>query len=535
MTVIESKQKVALFTIAAVWILAALMLFVATDAFAQNQNKGTDLYSQLGLFSDVLNKLKQNYVTDLSDEELIKAAIVGMLGSTDPHTTYFTKDEFDDFTTTTKGAFGGLGIQIDKIGDYVTVVSPIEGTPAYRMGITAGDRIIKVNETNVVGFSTDEAIKLMRGEVGSTVIITISRPGVSKPLEFKITRESIKIKSVPYSFKLPNGVGYLRISQFNDNTTQELRTALVELEKEDITGLIIDLRWNPGGLLEQAVDTVNEFIGPNKLVVETKGRTMSSNRQHITRYSTKSRNYPIVVLVNEASASASEIFAGSLQDWDKGLVVGKTTFGKGSVQQLFPLSNGNGVKITTAYYYIKSGRCIHKKINDRILKGEDVSDAEIKDDNDKSHDQVYYTVNKREVYGGGGVTPDIELQSDLLTNFGAELRRKNTFFNFAVDYLVEHDHTIPLDIRITPEIIDRYLAYVRSEDIKYTPADLDSADAFIRNSLRSELVRKVYGDQEAYKITITVDKQLQQAIDLFDRFPTMDAMFEHAAAENKKR
>ncbi|HOZ02132.1 MAG TPA: S41 family peptidase, partial [Candidatus Syntrophosphaera sp.] len=259
----RKNQKRTLITIGAIWILAAAMLLSATAAFAENQSNGSDLYSQLGLFSDVLNKLKQNYVTDLNDEELIKAAIIGMLGSTDPHTNYFTKAEYDEFTTSTKGSFGGLGIQIDKIGDYITVISPIEGTPAYRMGITAGDRIVKVNDVSVVGYTTDEAIKQMRGDVGTEVLITISRPGVAKPLEFKIIRETIRIKSVPYSFKLDNGVGYIRLSQFSENTVQELRAALSALESEGIKGLIIDLRWNPGGLLDQAVDTVNEFIGPN--------------------------------------------------------------------------------------------------------------------------------------------------------------------------------------------------------------------------------------------------------------------------------
>lgn len=531
----RNNQRTALITIAAVWLLAAGMLFTATTAFAQNQGNGNDLYSQLGLFSDVLNKLKQNYVTDLKDEDLIKAAIVGMLGSTDPHTNYFTKAEFDEFTTSTKGTFGGLGIQIDKIGEYITVISPIEGTPAYRMGITAGDKIIRVNDINVVGFSTDEAIKNMRGEVGTTVIITISRPGVSKPLEFKITRETIKIKSVPYFFKLDNGVGYIRLSQFSENTIRELRTALETLEAENIRGLIIDLRWNPGGLLDQAVDTVNEFIGPNKLVVETKGRSANANRQHLTRFTTKNRTYPIVVLVNEASASASEIFAGSLQDWDKGLVLGKTSFGKGSVQQLFPLANGNGIKITNAYYYIKSGRCIHKMSNDKLLKGEEVTATDKQAEEEKNHAQIYYTVNKREVFGGGGITPDIEVDPDLLTNFGAELRRKNAFFNFAVDYMVSHDHMVDKNIRITDEIMNNFLAYAKAQEINYTPADLDSAAVYIRTSLKSELVRKAYGDQEAYKNTVSMDKQLQAAIDLFDRFPSMEAMFAHAAALNKEK
>ena len=526
--VTPSKQKTALITIACVWILSAIMLFSATSAFAQNQNKGMDIYSQLSLFTEVLQKLKQYYVTDLNDEELIKAAIIGMLGNADPHTSYFTADEFTDFTTSTKGAFGGLGIQIDKNGDYVTVVSPIEGTPAYRMGISAGDKIIKVDGKSVVGFSTDEAIKLMRGDVGTQVIITISRPGIAEPMDFNITREIIKIKSVPYFFKLDNGVGYIRITQFNENTAQELRESLTSLESENIRGLILDLRSNPGGLLDQAVDTVNEFIGKDKLVVETKGRIPSSNRQHFTRFPTRVRNYPIVVLINEASASASEIFAGSLQDWDKALVLGKTSFGKGSVQQLFPLLNGNGIKVTTSYYYIKSGRCIHKMLNDKLLKGKEVSEAEKKEEEEKNHEQIYYTVNGRKMYGGGGITPDIEVQSDLLTNFGVELRRKNAFFNCTVNYFIDHDSKIPKDFSVSEALFSSFLTYVREQNISYTAADLDSTASFIRSTLKSEFMRKAYSENDAYKATIDQDKQLQAAIDLFDKYSTMQEMFDHA-------
>ncbi|MDD3523516.1 MAG: S41 family peptidase [Candidatus Cloacimonetes bacterium] len=586
------KQRTALITIASLWILTATLLMIATTAFSQtNAVQGND-FSQIRLFSEVLFKLKQNYVTELSDsrlieaaingmrreatgdstfvpleelgnayepldlfareyrrllndpqtkssEKLIEAALKGMLRSTDPHSVYMNAEEFKEFTTSTKGSFGGLGIQIDKIGDYITVVSPIEGTPAYRMGITAGDRIIKVDGESIIGVTTDESIKKMRGDPGTTVLITISRPGIDAPIEFTIVREIIKVKSVPYSFQLDNGVGYIRISQFNENTTSELRSALDELETEGIKGLIIDLRFNPGGLLDQAVNTVNEFIGPNKLVVETRGRTRSDALH--TRYRTKERTYPIVVLVNQASASASEIFAGSLQDWDKGIVVGKTTFGKGSVQQLIPFGDirggirrdGPGMKITTSYYYIKSGRCIHKMSNDKLLSGQQVSESDLKKEDEENHNTVYYTEKGREVFGGGGIAPDIEVENDLLTRFGVDLRSKNIFFNFAVDYLVDHNHQVSKNPSITPAIMDEFLGYAEDHGISYTPADLDSARTFIENSLKSELVRKVHGDLESYKITLSQDKQLQKAISLFDRYRTLDEMI--AYVENQKK
>jgi carboxyl-terminal processing protease len=511
-----------------IWIVGGVFLFTATKAYAVDDTSKSDLYSNLQLFNEVLIKLKQNYVTETNDSELIKSAIDGMLSATDPHTTYFTANEFADFTTSTKGEFGGLGIQIDKKGDFITVVSPIEGTPAYRMGITAGDRIVKVDGVSVVATTTDEAIRKMRGPVGTKVTITISRPGMTDLMDFDIVREMIKIKSVPYAFKLDNGVGYIRLSQFSESTDMELKAALDSLEVQQIKGLIIDLRFNPGGLLDQAIDTVNEFIGPNKLVVETKGRIQSSNRQYFTRLPRTPKTYPIVVLVNEASASASEIFAGSLQDWDAGLIVGKTTFGKGSVQQLFPLSNGNGIKITTSHYYIKSGRCIHKEINDKLLTGKEVTDAERAAEDKKAKDKIYYTVKGRIVYGGGGITPDIEFSPDLLTNLGMELRRKNTIFNYAVDYMVKHDHKVSQDFRVTDDILKDFLDFAGKQDIKYTQADLDSTSSFIKTALTSEIIGKQYGEQAAYKITLSLDAQFQKTVELFNRFKTMDQMFAYA-------
>ena len=517
-----------------IWLFGGVLILTSTKAYAADAGNKSDLYSNLQLFNEVLIKLKQNYVTDLDDTELIQSAINGMLNSADPHTSYFTADEFTDFTTSTKGEFGGLGIQIDKKGDYITVVSPIEGTPAYRMGLSPGDRIVKVDGVSIVASSTDDAIKKMRGPVGTKVVLTISRPGAAELMDFEITREIIKIKSVPYSFKLDNGVGYIRISQFSESTEKELKAALDTLEVQKIKGLIIDLRFNPGGLLDQAIDTVNEFIGPNKLVVETKGRLQSSNRQYFTRNNREPKPYPIVVLVNEASASASEIFAGSLQDWDTGLIVGKTTFGKGSVQQLFPLSNGNGIKITTSHYYIKSGRCIHKEINDKLLRGKEVTLAEKAEMEKQALETKYTTVKGRTVYGGGGITPDIEFAPDFLTLFGVELRRKNAFFNFAVDYMVKHNHQVNKDYAVSNETMEQFLDFAKKQDIKFTPADVDSTASYIKTSLASEIIGKQYGEQEAYKITLKLDAQFQQAVELFNKFKTLDQMFAYAEQKGKK-
>lgn len=530
----NKPNKVLLLVLTTIWLLGGVFAFSAAKAFAQEKGQETDLYKNLRLFNEVLMKLKTNYVGDLNNQTLIEDAINGMLSDVDPHTNFFSPDEFADFTTTTKGEFGGLGIQIDKKGDYITVVSPIQGTPAFKMGIMAGDKITKVDGVNVVGITTDDVIKKMRGPKGSKVTITIVRPGVKDPLDFDIIRDIITIKSVSYSFKLDNGIGYVRINQFNSHTTDELKVALDNLEKQGIKGLIIDLRNNPGGILNEAIDTVNEFIGKDKLVVFTKGRLKDANMEYFTRYDRIRSGYPVIVMINEASASAAEIFAGSLQDWDKGLIVGKTSFGKGSVQQIFPLSDGYGMKITTAKYFIKSGRGIHKEINDRLLRGKEVTEADKEKAVEDSHKEIFHTMNGRIVYGGGGITPDLEINSPLLTKFEVELRRKNVFFNYSVDYMVKHQHKVLDNYRVDDATFNDFLGYVKDQGITYTPTDLDSARTFMKISLESDIIAKK-DDVASYKHALTMDEQFQNTVKIFDDHPTLESMYQYAEVINKDR
>ncbi|MBN1948191.1 MAG: S41 family peptidase [Candidatus Cloacimonetes bacterium] len=510
------------------WFAIALLVFNSVSIQAETDPQQVNVYKKIKLFNEVLFKLQENYVEDLDINELIDAAIQGMMEKADPHTNYFTPDEYDRFNANTQGEFGGLGISIDKKGDYITVVSPIEGTPAYNMGILSGDRIVKVDGENVIGISTDEVIKKMRGDKGTRVLIGIQRPGVQEELEFEIIRDIIKIDSIPYAFKLDNGIGYIRIRQFNANTTQELREKLDELEAEGIRGLLIDLRFNPGGLLREAVDTVNEFIGKDKQVVFTRGRTPQANSEYVTRYNRMRSGYPVIVLINEASASAAEIFSGSLQDWDRGLVVGKTSFGKGSVQRLFPLSDGNGLKVTTAKYYIHSGRCIHKDLNDRLLKGEEISEAEIEEAEDQHNQQIFQTVSGRTVYGGGGINPDIELEQSTLSRLGRELRRTNRFFDFSVDYMIEHGQQVTEDFLADDELINRFLAFTAADSIEYDESELSADYDWIRTELSSNIVSRKFGTEAGYIVQLQEDTQLQEALKLFDQFATLQDMFDYA-------
>lgn len=529
------KNKIIFYSILVIWFFIGTLVFNYSIGHAQNNFDSNEFLKYMKLFRDVVFMVKQNYVEDVKMEELFEYAINGMLEDVDPHTNFFKPDDFKEFQTSTQGEFGGLGITIDKQGDYITVVSPIEGTPAYKMGIQAGDKIVKVDGTNVVGLNTDEVIKKMRGEKGSKVLISIARPGVKDLLDFEIIRDIIKIKSIPYAFKLDNGIGYIRIRQFNANTTTELKQNLDMLEKDGIKGLLIDLRFNPGGLLNEAVDTVNEFIGGEKLVVFTKGRVPQFNQEYFTRYNRMRTGYPVVVLINEASASASEIFAGSLQDWDKGLIVGKTSFGKGSVQQLYPLSDGYGIKITISKYYIKSGRCIHKDINDKLLRGKEVTEEEKAKIDKENNEHTYKTVNGRTVYGGGGITPDIEIEQDRLSNFEIEIRRLNLVFDYSIDYYVKNKDNIKDNFVADDKMLNEFLEYGKTKGLKYTDVDVDSSRAYIKNSLTSSIIDKKYGEIAGYKAGIQVDRQLMEALQLFDKYPTLDKMFDHAQKVQKSK
>jgi len=510
------------------WFIVAIFILQTAPAAAKSDETQTNIYKKLKVFNEVLFKLQENYVDEIDISDLIDSAIDGMLEETDPHTNYFSPDEFDRFSSNTKGEFGGLGISIDKKGKFITVVSPIEGAPAYRMGIMAGDKIIKVDGESIIDVDTDVSIKKMRGEPGTKVVITIVRPGVDEELDFEIIRDIIKIKSIPYAFKMDNGVGYVRVRQFNANTTEELREKLDDLEEEGIRGLLIDLRFNPGGLLNEAINTVNEFIGKGKRVVYTKGRTPRTNMEYYTKYNRIRSGYPVVVLINEASASAAEIFAGSLQDYDKALVVGKTSFGKGSVQRLFPLSDGNGIKVTTAKYYINSDRCIHKDINDRVLKGEDVTDADFEQADEDHLEDIHYTEKGRIVYGGGGINPDIEIEQSKISPLGRELRRKNTFFNYSVDYMLEHENEVTKDFQTDDKIIKDFMDYAQKDSIEYEFVELDSTYEWIGNEITWNIIKRKFGDLEGYKILIKEDTQLQEALKIFTTYNTLEQMFVHA-------
>lgn len=344
------------------WLFGALIITLALGIGVliekgwERTGHASETYEELKTFSEVLTQVQKHYVDDTKVKDLVQGAIRGMLSTLDPHSAYMTQDMYKEMQVETKGEFGGVGIQIGVKDNRLAVIAPIEGTPAHRAGIKAGDFITKVNDESTKDLTLMDAVQKMRGPKGTKVHLTIQRDGATDPMMFSLVRDTIKIESVK-SKVIDNTVGYVRLTQFQEATGRDLSRALRQFREQKVQGTILDLRNNPGGLLTAAVDVSEQFVGNGKLVVYTKGREGKKD-EWFSKTKETLEDSPMIILVNEGSASASEIVAGALQDWGRAVIVGTTTFGKGSVQTILPLGDGSGLRLTTAKYYTPKGRSI---------------------------------------------------------------------------------------------------------------------------------------------------------------------------------
>jgi carboxyl-terminal processing protease len=357
----------------------AVALVASITLLADPLQAKEETYKGLKTFTEVLSLVESNYVEDIQSEELLEGAIRGMLRALDPHTAYMTPEVFREMQVETEGEFGGLGIEVTIQDDILTVVAPIEGTPADKAGVLAGDMIVKVDGNSTKNMTLVEAVRLMRGPVGSPIVISVLRKNMEEPMDITIVRDLIHIQSVR-SRLINSSIGYIRLRSFNKTTSNDLNDALQNLEGQGMTRLILDVRNNPGGLLDQAVETAGLFLEPGKKIVSIKGRYPNQLMPPFTAERSGHTGYPMVVLINAGSASASEIVAGALQDHGRALLLGATTFGKGSVQTIVPLSDGSGLRLTTAKYYTPKDRLIQGKgIDPDIIVGNDTP-TDIADD-----------------------------------------------------------------------------------------------------------------------------------------------------------
>jgi carboxyl-terminal processing protease len=514
-------------------VLAALLVALFGAGFLAGRSPATVSPSprNLDTFVEVMDKVEKNYVDPVPEDQLVDGAIAGMMRRLDPFSQYLDKSDFADLKTLTEGQFGGLGIVISIRDNYPTVISPVEGTPAYSLGIQSGDVILKIDGKSTRGFSSEDAVRRLRGPEGTPVTIAISRDG-DPPRDVRIVRETIHVKSVPYAFEVAPGIGYLRLSSFSETTGDEVRAAIEKLDKAGARSLVLDLRDNPGGLLNQAVDVVENFVPKGSLVVFTKGRAPGANTKILAETSRAHDERPLVVLVNGGSASAAEIVAGAIQDLDRGLVVGTTSFGKGSVQTLLALSDKNtALKLTTAKYYTPSGRSIHRDAWNRLAHdGSDAADEDAFEQGadttfggalapDSAKRPTFKTRSGRTVYGGGGITPDQVVRPDTLLPIAREVERKALYFTFATRYAAAHKGEAPPQA-IAPAMWHDFEGLLAKEKIPFTTAQLAVEHDELERGMRRELARRmggVHGDEAAFKVAIEDDPQLARALDLLRR------------------
>ncbi|MYD31915.1 MAG: S41 family peptidase [Nitrospira sp. SB0661_bin_20] len=351
------KERSSFTWVSGLVVVGALVLGLLIGKGVEKTGYAGESYEELKIFAEVLTQVKKHYVEEVQMDDLVHGAVRGMLKTLDPHSAYMTPEMYKEMRVETKGEFEGLGIQIGIKDHHVTVIAPIEGTPAHAAGIETGDVILKVDDTSTKDLTLMEAVQRMRGPKGTSVTLTVRREGAPDVLSFTLVRDTIKIQSVR-SRLLDDHIGYVRISQFQESTPQDLGKELVKLHDDGTQGLILDLRNNPGGLLSSAVGVSEQFLQPDTLVVSVKGRDGRKD-EYRSNPPMGPPEYPMIVLVNQGSASASEIVAAAMQDWGKAVILGKTTFGKGSVQTILPLSDGSGLRLTTAKYYTPSGESIH--------------------------------------------------------------------------------------------------------------------------------------------------------------------------------
>lgn len=444
-------------------ILALVALFASFNLLVGQDQNNFEISKNIEIYVDVLRQLNQNYADNINPGDLNKAAIDAMLAKLDPYTVYVPESQIEDFELMTKGEYGGIGALIQKQGDYILISEPYEGFPAAKTGLRAGDKIIAIDKESAKGKNTSAISDKLKGIPGTSLVLTVQSYGDTTTRDVVIVREKVKIPNIPYYGMLDKGIGYISLIQFNPNAANEIKKAISDLkEKNELKGLILDLRGNGGGLLSEAVDIVNIFVPKGTTVVTTKGKLSGSVQVHRTRLAAVDTKLPLVVLVDENSASASEIVAGAIQDLDRGVVIGNRTFGKGLVQNIVPLPYNSKMKITIAKYYIPSGRCIQAIDyfdGDKSRRPDKIPDSLISE---------FKTAGGRLVYDGGGIEPDINMDQRVFSQITSDLYAQSYIFNFTNDYVLSHDSIdSPSTFIIDDETYDNFIKYVSDKDFSY--------------------------------------------------------------------
>lgn len=522
------RKRFSLLTMSALVILS-----LVAGAQLNRLFSGDSVLPQVNKFSDVLSITHKFYVDDVDTQKLTEAAIGGLLGELDPHSVYITASAMPKVTEEFQGSFEGIGIEYQVLNDTLLVVAPIVGGPSEALGILSGDKIVRINDSSAVGITQEGVQKKLRGPKGTKVKVTIDRSGMKELLEFEITRDKIPIYTVDASFMVTPEVGYVNVNRFAANTHTEFMEAISKLHDAGMKRLILDLRTNAGGYLEQAYRMVDELLPKGKKIVYTKGRRSEFDDEFVSSGAGKYQDLTLVILINNGSASASEIVAGAIQDWDRGLIVGETSFGKGLVQRQFELKDGSAFRLTTARYYTPSGRLIQRPYDtDKAKYQREAFERQEEEGENLTHEAEkdsarpkFKTMGGRIVYGGGGITPDYIVKSDRLNNYTVQLRGKQVFLQTADRILDRQGSTLRStygkdvdrfvrEFQVTDAMVDEIQEVANAKGVAPNKEQLREDLRFIKAYTKAYVARSLWGNEGYARVMLEEDTQFAKAVAL---------------------
>ncbi|MCH7754781.1 S41 family peptidase [candidate division KSB1 bacterium] len=512
-------------------IIALALTLLLSLCYITNESRVTELlakpesfYAKIKIFTSVLETINRVYVDKRESDELLEDAIKGVLSNLDPHTVFLPADDFKNWNQNFEG-YTGIGISFEVLQEKITVISVIEGSPAAKINIQPGDKILEIGGESVIGIDREEVVKKLIGPVGIPVTIKIAGNRLRKPQEYTLTRKRITLDSVPLALQIRPGVGYVKLERFTGTTSRELEKALNNLEAKGMKSLILDLRGNSGGYLNAAVEVADKFIPGGHKILSTRGRLSSSFQEYYSTASATHQLYPLIVLIDHGAASASEIVAGAIQDLDRGLIVGKSSFGKGLVQSQYRFQDGSALLITTARYYTPSGRQIQRDYFDKS-KDEYYQDAyddeHLNSEAAKKGKPKFKTLAGRTVYGGGGIRPDIWVknQENILSKELRELyfSDKRIFYAFADDFLIENP-TLRKNLRffinrfiVTEKTYQKFTYFVKTSAPEFSRTDFTPDKNDIKFLLKREMAFLIGGSEARFRVNLQRDKQLNESL-----------------------
>ncbi len=505
-------------------LLGALFAVLFTVGWWAGRGRAAgERYVDLDLFVEVLQSVQSNYVDAVQPKSLIEGSVRGLLRGLDPYSQYLDAREYESFKSSLEGEFDGIGAQVDIRDGYPTVIAPLEGSPAWEAGLLPGDVLYRIDNRSTFGITFAEASARLRGAADTEVVLSVARQGESEPRDYKLRRARISTQAVPYAFVVAPRVGYVRIANFSAQAGKQVRAALDTLRAQGARSVVLDLRGDPGGLVDQAVAVVEQFLPKDALVVYVHGRAGGIAQTHLAAAPQPELQWPVVVLVDGGSASASEIVAGALQDQDRALVLGTESFGKGSVQNLYPLrAQAGALKLTTALYHTASGRTLHRHRRDHSASVEEDDPQAPEDSVDAdSLGPAFKTAGGRLVRGGNGVTPDLILRPDSLPTLSRTIEDRRIALKFARQWAGEHG----TDMAVSPQAWTAFVTFVRSQGLRASDTEFDAQRPRLTLALERELLRRGQGAAAAARASLAMDPVFQRALGLLANARQADELY----------